>query len=139
MQTLDIPFPESEYQIMSNFNKFNFIYLSDHPLCKAIQIDMMIRALSFPDPEYAAFLQNDKSPQEMIPVGGRLFEIGYIRECTLSNVTKLEWENNYGPSSPKEFARAVKGAYLDSYVKIINLKMPTYNLKELNKKYGQRK
>jgi len=137
MQSLDIPFPDTEYQIMNQYRAFNLIYPYEHPLSQAVRVDMTIRALSFTDPDYIAFLQNDKKPQDMTPIGGKLFEITYIRECRVGGVAKFEWDINYGPTSVREFLTMAKGANRDSYVKIINVKVPQYSLKEFNIKYGK--
>jgi hypothetical protein len=136
MQNLDIPFPDTEYQIMNQYHSFNLIYPNDHPLSQAVKVDMTIRALSFEDPDYFAFLQNSKNAQDMIPIGGKIFEIEYIRECRASKVARFEWRNNYGPGSLREFLKMVKSCDKDSYVKIISLKAPNYSLRELNQKYG---
>lgn len=133
MQGLDIPLPDFDYQQVSRFSGFNLIYPPDHPLYQGIKIDTMIRVLSFPDGEFVEFLTNEKSPDEMTPIGGKMFEISYIRECKLAGVTKREWYNNYGPSGPKDFLRAFKNMNLKSstFVKVINLVVPKYSLKEL--------
>lgn len=136
MQNLDIPFPETEYEFVSQFKDFNLIYPHTHPLCQAIKIDMVVRTLSFSDNEYGEFLNNTKKPQDMTPVGGRLLEINYIRECSAKDVAKFEWEKNYGPSSLKEFLKVTKQSDADSYVKVIHLKIPNYSLKLLNQIYG---
>lgn len=135
MNSLDIPFPDTEYQIMNQYRTFNLIYPHEHPLSLAVKVDTMIRALSFSDPEYTEFVQNTKKPQDMVPIRGKLFEITYIRECKLSGVTKLEWDLNYGPSSARSFIKSIKDFKEDDYVKILKLKPPTYSLKELNHKY----
>lgn len=137
MQNLDIPFPDTEYQIMNQYRSFNLIYPNEHPLSQAVKVDMTVRALSFEDPDYLAFLQNNKKPQDMVPIGGKLFEISYIRECRLSGVARFEWRKNYGPGSSKEFLTMAKTCNKDSYVKIISLKAPNYSLRELNQKYGK--
>jgi hypothetical protein len=136
MQSLDIPFPNTEYQIMNQYKTFNLIYPSDHPLSQTVKIDMTIRALSFDDPDYVAFLQNNKKAQDMVPIGGKIFEISYLRECKVTGVAKFEWRNNYGPNSVREFLKMAKTCDKDSFVKIISLKAPSYSLKELNQKYG---
>lgn len=135
MNTLDLPFPSTEYEVMSQYTLFNLIYPFSHPLCSAVKLDMMIRALSFSDPEYMDFLHNEIKPQDMTPVGGKLFEINYIRECKLSGVAKFEWENNYGPSNMREFLKFIEDSHPDDFVKVINLKAPKYSLKEFNQKY----
>lgn len=136
MQNLDIPFPSTEYQIMNQYKTFNLIYPNDHPLSQNVKVDMTIRALSFEDPDYIAFLQNNKQAQDMVPIGGKLFEISYLRECKLTNVAQFEWRKNYGPTSVREFLKMAKTCNKDSFVKIISLKVPSYSLRELNHEYG---
>lgn len=136
MQNLDIPFPDLDYKIMCKFKGFNLIYPYDHPLCQAIRIDMVVRALSFDDAEYTDLMQNEISPKDVEPIAAKLFEVAYIRECRVSGVAKFEWNNNYGPSSAREFLNLAKLSDHNSFVKVINLKTPTYSLKEFNKTYG---
>ncbi len=135
MNSLDIPFPETEYQLMNQFSRFNLIYPHEHPLSQAVKVDMIIRALAFEDPDYLAFVQNAKSAQEMVPINGKLYEISYIRECRISSVARTEWENNYGPTNIRDFLKMAKTTDVDSFVKIISVRLPSYSLKELNYKY----
>jgi hypothetical protein len=135
-QGIDIPFPDTEYRIMNQYRNFNLIYPSDHPLSMAVKAEMTIRALSFADSDYMSFVHNDIKPTEMTPIGGKLFEISYIRECRVSGVARFEWDLNYGPNTQREFLRLAKTCTKDSFIKIISLKVPTYSLKEFNYKYG---
>ena len=136
MNNLDIPFPETEFLYVEGLKEFNLIYPYDHPLSLAIKIDMMVRTLSFSDPEYADFLSNRKKPSEMTPIGGKLLEIKYIRDCSVRDVAKFEWRDNYGPNTPQDFLGLARNCDLDSFVKIIHLKTPDYSLKSFNNKYS---
>lgn len=131
---LDIPFPNTEYQIMNKIKSFNLIYPVDHPLSQSVKIDMIIRILSFTDPDYSAFVE-DKKPQEYKPIARKLFEISYIRECKLNKVTRSEWQNNYGPDSPREFMQLSQDLSWGSYVKIVNLAPLTHSLSDFNRTF----
>lgn len=137
MSNLDIPFPEDIYNEIDKYLSFNLIYPSSHPFSQAIKIDMMVRVLAFPSEEYYQMLKSSEM-KDLEPIAAKLFEISYIRECRLDKVTKTEWENNYGPAGPREFIELVPDTTLtiDSFVKITNLKVPTYNLGIFNRKYG---
>lgn len=136
MQGLDIPFPHSEYEVLTTLKGFSLIYPSDHPLAQIVKINMMIRAVAFDDEEYQALVMKEVEPQELSPVGGRLFEISYIRECPVRNVASFEWQRHYGPDSLSSYLRATKSDE-DSYVKVISLKYPDYSLNVFNQRYGK--
>lgn len=133
MTSVDIPFPETEFNIVNRFLSFNMIYPGDHPICQAINLDTVVRVLSFSDPEYMDFIQNQKEAKDMVPLNGRLLEVSYIRDCRVKTVTRVEWQNNYGPNSPREFLKYLKKCNADSSVKILKLKTPDYSLKSLSK------
>lgn len=135
MITLDIPFPDTEYQIMHRYKTFNLIYPLEHPLSQTIKIDMVIRALSFSDPDYLSFIQNNKKPQDLSPIGGKIYEISYLRDCAAHDVASFEWNKNYGPNSLSEFLKITRTGTPDMYVKVISLRSPSYSLQELNRHY----
>lgn len=137
MNTLDIPFPDSEYQGLIKLKGFNLIYPSDHPFALKLTINMMIRAVSFEDEDYLSLLNKDINPMELSPVGAKLFDIDYIRECALVNIAPFEWRKNYGPDNLNRYLQATKTPSGDCYGKIISLKFPDYSLDILNKRYGE--
>lgn len=137
MINLDIPCPDTEYRMIKQCRSFNLIYPADHPLSQAVRADMTIRLLSFDDSDYMTFIKNPKEVEEMVPVSGKFYEISYIRECRLLGVTKHEWENNFGPNSPRSWLSSLTNSDKDSLVKVINVKNPSYSLKELNFRYGR--
>ncbi len=136
MQGLDIPFPSSEYEFLNKVGNFNLIYPFEHPLAQIIKINMVVRAVALEDDQYTAFMTNQMKPQEITPVGGKLLEIGYIRECQLRDIAKFEWSLNYGPDSLSGYLNLLKKDNEDGYAKVINLRNPSYSLKTFNKRYG---
>jgi hypothetical protein len=137
MQNLDIPCPDTEYRMIYQCRSFNLIYPVEHPLAQTVRGGSTIRLLSFDDTEYTDLIKNPKDVDDIVPLGGKFYEIFYIRECKISNVTRNEWENNFGPRSIKSYMRSLNDINMDSYVKVINLRNPSYSLKELNFKYGK--
>jgi hypothetical protein len=135
MQNLDIQIPEQDFEIISRLPRLNLIYPSNSPFSQAITADMVIKAVSFDEETFEDMVENQRDPRTLVPQGAKFFEVFYIRECLLRDVTPKEWANNYGPQHPKIYARLHK-LKLDTFVKIIALKTPTYSLKTLKNRYG---
>ena len=135
MTGLDIPFPASEYEVLLKLKGFNLIYPSDHPLGQMIKINMMIRAVNFEDDDYSSLINKEADPQEISPIGGKLFEIQYIRECAVKDVASFEWQKNYGPDTLNKYLKMTPLQNEDGFVKVISLRYPDYSLQALNKRY----
>jgi hypothetical protein len=142
MNTVDIPLPDIEFELIKQLPTFTLIYPADHPLAQAARADMVVRILSFTEDDYSEILESSSTSAEIskseiskfTPIENTLYDIFYIRECLASRVTKDEWENNYGPNSYREFRQKLKSK-ADNYVKIISLCRVNYSLKTLNKHY----
>lgn len=137
MQNLDIPFTDADYQLLTYVDDLLLIYPHEHALSKTIQIDTVVRALSLTDSEYGDLLSNVKKVTEITPLDGRLFEVAYLRECRVEDITSREWKNNYGPRNLQDYLRLVPAIQRDSFVKVINLRTPSYSLRRFNRKYAE--
>ncbi len=135
MQNIDIPFPETDYEVVGQLDRFKLIYPYDHSFAQAVKIDTVIRVLSFSDGDYGELLSSSFKDTNYKPIDTRIMNIDYIRDCSLYGVTSKEWSENYGPKNPKQFLKYIKGSTRDGFVRIVSLSSPHYSLKLFNTLY----
>lgn len=135
MNSMDIPFPEMQYNMLSNAPSFNLIHVLEHSLAQAARIDMVVRLLKFSDEDFESLFNQEVDIADITPMEGKLYEINYIRDCRLRSITPKEWEKSFGPQSATDFLTYVTDSTPDSYVRILNIKAPDYSLRTFNSRY----
>lgn len=143
---VSIPFPFYDYQELREMPCFVLIYPFSAETAQALNIEKTVRAVVFDDDDYAKILTAE-DPRDLQPEGYEYYEIEYIRDCALRSVVNGEWKNNYSCTSLDEYLSmepyiqtpsGVERMGTDSKVRVVCLKRVRPNLRELNKRYGQR-
>lgn len=137
MNTIEIPIPVSEFEVLKREKSFVLIYPYEHPVAKAVTISSMVRLNAIEDEDFIEMFTNSDSITETPIQQKRLYELGYVRECALRDVTQNEWFKNCGPDSMSQYMKLTKLAHPDEPVKILAARKPNYSLTSFNKRYNK--
>lgn len=135
MKSIDVPLPAESFDALKRFPKFNLIYPYEHPVAQHTLIDMSVRIMGFDDDDFREILSG-KHMKEFTPLGSKLYEIDYLRDCAFHRVVNTEWKNCYGPIKGT-FFKVYELENIDSPVRILSLFQPQLSLKVFNYKYGK--
>jgi len=142
MNGVDLKIPVSDYRLLNKIRTFNLIVPAQGELGEKVRLDYIIRLMALEDEFFFSLLADPEMAEEINVeenvLTSKCMSIQYLRECSLRNVSKREWENNYGPKDKYHFVLAHKFTSQEQPVKVICLADKVYSLALFNKTYGKR-
>ena len=132
MISLDLPFAEEEFDVVNGISRMVLVNLQPHTFYSKIKIDTIIRFCFYDNDEYYNAI--DENPELLTKVEPKsliLFEVEYLRETKLKNVSKKEWDSGIYATSLKEYIEDYD-CNINDYVKITSATRLSYSFKELN-------
>ena len=134
LKTLDLHFPLSCVPLLTEQSSFNIIYPSTFPLAQKINLNTMMQAVFWDDYEFMEMVEESLDRNYKESNVRKYYDVAYLKQCQLRNISKREWDNNWGPSSASEWMEFNELPY-NTAVTVVCYEAHDFNLKDLNRTY----
>lgn len=112
-----------------------FVYPDCHPNYNKINLDTMFRIVAWDDEIFENYISRNYWPKDNLGcLGDRYYDVSYIKEGNMDQVTKQEWMFNIGPTNPGQFQMYYgrdPNFSRHNRTKVICLEKHSYDLKSL--------
>jgi hypothetical protein len=139
----DFTVPKTEYDYIDVLPVFCLVLNPEAGFAKSTNLTSSFKLNVFSDDDFL----NDCTEEKNI-LTSEYYDVIYLRDTRLRNITKKEWDTNYGAKNVSQYKnlhhlKNKKRILDDEIVKVICLKKISYDLNDLNhgyknpKKYGR--
>lgn len=140
MKRADLFLPLSQFTNLVSYKDFGLI-LPISPSSMQFTINQIVQLAALSD---ADFYEQRESLEAAHVIRRQNYFVEQLTECPLKQVSRAQWEINWGPDNPRMWARINKPVdregrpTSDVSVRVIRLRKPRHDLAEFNRLYRRR-